>query len=139
LEVCAECIDFPCAKYKRETGETDSFISHRKVIYNQNFIKRYGIVKFAEQQSIRMSLLETMLEYYNDGNCKGFFCLAATLISLEGLNKALLIAEQEVKEQAIRKDDLKSKAKILKDILAQFADEENIELKLQKNSQEKRS
>lgn len=132
LEVCAECNSFPCAKFEKETGETDSFITHRVVLHNQNFIKKYGIAKFIEQQNIRMSLLKTMLEYYNDGNCKSLFCLAAALLSVESLNKTLIKAEQELKEHSISMDDLKSKAKIIKVILDQFANEENVELRLRK-------
>jgi len=132
LEVCAECNEFPCVKFEKETGETDSFVTHRMVLRNQNFIKEYGIAKFIEQQNVRISLLEKMLEHYDDGNCKSLFCLAATLLSLESLHNALEKAEQEVTERSVGKDDKKSKAKILKDILTQLADEENVELKLRK-------
>jgi hypothetical protein len=43
LEVCGECSDFPCPKFDKETGENDSFITHRRVILNQNLIKESGI------------------------------------------------------------------------------------------------
>jgi len=132
LVVCAECIDFPCSKFERETGETDSFITHRMVIYNQNFIRKHGIAKFIEQQNKRIKVLEDMLEYYDDGNSKSFLCLAATLLPLETLNKSLRKAEHEVNERLISKDDLRSKAKIIKVILNQSASEDNIELKLRK-------
>jgi len=136
LEVCAECVDFPCPKFERETGETDSFITHRMVIHNQNFIKKHGSSKFIEQQNKRIKLLEAMLEYYleyyDDGNSKSFFCLAATLLSLESLNKSLREAEQKVKEELFSQEDLRSKAKIIKVILTQSASEENIELRLRK-------
>ena len=132
LEVCAECGDFPCAKFDKETGETDSFVTHRRVIQNQNFIKRYGIAIFIEQQNKRMSLLQTMLECYDDGSCKSFYCLSTTLLSLKNLNESSLKADKEIKEKSIDKEDLKGKAKILKEILNQFADEENEELRLRK-------
>lgn len=132
LEVCAECIDFPCDKFAKETGETDSFVTHRRVIQNQEFIKKHGIIKFIEQQNSRMSLLKTMLRYYDDGNCKSFFCLAVTLLSLESLKEALVKAEQKTREESISEQDIKRKAKILKSILNQFASEENEELKLRK-------
>jgi hypothetical protein len=132
LEVCAECGDFPCAKFEKETGETDSFITHRRVLQNQSYIKQYGINAFVEQQNQRMSFLHTMLEGYDDGKCKSFFCLAATLLSLPSLNESLVKAEQEIKEKVIGQNDTKSKAKILKEILNTFASEENEELKLRK-------
>ena len=51
LEVCCECNAFPCSKFDKETGETDSFITHRRVIQNQNYIKEHGIIAFIEQQN----------------------------------------------------------------------------------------
>lgn len=132
LEVCAECSEFPCIKFDRETGETDSFVTHRMVMHNQSFIKQCGIERFIGQQKERMNLLGTMLGCYDDGNCKSFFCMAAALLSPNSLNKAVAAAEQEVKDRSVARDDLKSKAKILKDILSRFADEENVELKLRK-------
>jgi hypothetical protein len=132
LEVCAECNDFPCAKFDNETGMTDSFVTHRRVIHNQNFIRKSGINAFIEQQKKRMSLLQTMLECYDDGNCKSFFCLAAALLSLKSLNESIVRADIIINEKSIDKNDLKGKATVIKQILNQFADGENEELKLRK-------
>jgi hypothetical protein len=102
------------------------------VMYNQGYIKQGGIERFVVQQNERMNLLGTMLECYDDGNCKSFFCLAAALLSVDSLNKALMKAEQDVTEHSVGKDDKKSKAKILKTFLTYYAEEENVELKLRK-------
>ncbi len=85
-----------------------------------------------EQQNRRMSILRTMLESYDDGSCKSFYCLATTLLSLKSLNESLVKADREIKEKSFGKEDLKGKAKILKEILSQFAEEENEELRLRK-------
>ncbi len=132
LEVCAECSDFPCPKFAKETGEFDSFVTHRRVIPNQNFIKKSGIAVFIEQQNKRINILQTMLQSYDDGKSKSFYCLAATLLSLQSLNESLLRADKEIKEQSVAKEDFKSRAKILKEILSHFAAEENQELRLRK-------
>jgi hypothetical protein len=132
LEVCAECNEFPCAKSDKETGMIDSFVTHRRVISNQNFIRESGINVFIEQQNERMRLLQTMLECYDDGNCKSFFCLAAALLSLESLTESIAMADMEINKNSIDKNDLKGKAKILKQTLNRFADEENENLKLRK-------
>lgn len=73
-----------------------------------------------------------MLECYDDGRCKSFYCLATTLLSLKSLNESLLKADKEIEEKSVGKEDLKSRAKILKEILTQLASEENEELKLRK-------
>lgn len=132
LEVCAGCCDFPCAKFNRETGETDSFITHRRVIPNQEIIKQSGIEAFIKQQNQRIHLLRAMLEDYDDGSCKSFYCLSVTLLSLTSLNESLSRASKEIQEKSIDKDDIKGKAKILKKILNQYAFAENQELVLRK-------
>ncbi|MGE5604459.1 MAG: DUF3795 domain-containing protein [Bacteroidota bacterium] len=130
LEVCAECDDFPCPKFDKETGEVDSFVTHRRVLSNQNSIKESGIAVFIEQQKRRMSHLQTMLESYDDGRCKSFYCLAATLLSLKSLNESLLEADRKIKENLNGEADLKGKAKVLKEILSKYAATENEELRL---------
>ena len=130
LEVCAECDEFPCSK--SETGETDSFVTHKKIFPNLNFIKEFGLERFVEQQSERISFLRTALEHYDDGRSKSFYCLAAALLSLESLNEALITAKQEIKEKSVGSDDIKSRAKIVKRVLNEFAAEEDEELKLRK-------
>ena len=66
LEVCAECSEFPCSKFKndeeyQQLNESFSYPSYKKVKPNLNFIKKDGIGKFIEQQKKRIKLLETMI------------------------------------------------------------------------------
>ena len=68
-----------------------------------------------------------MLESYDDGSCKSFFCLATTLLSLKSLNDSLAKADNEIKEKSVGKADLKNRAKILREIITRFADKENEE------------
>ena len=65
LEVCAQCDEFPCSKFDSWLVggvEYDSFVTHKKAHLNMIFIRKYGIKKFIEQQSLRIRLLETMLK-----------------------------------------------------------------------------
>lgn len=117
LEVCAECDDFPCKKYDKETGEHDSFVTHRKVMSNQRRIIEAGIDAFLEQQQRRIVFLEAALARHDDGKSKNFLCLAATLLSLDSLNEALAMADS---------------GKNLRDALTRFAEVEGQELKLKK-------
>lgn len=132
LEVCAMCGDFPCTKFDKETGETDSFITHRRVLSNQAMIKEAGIEAFIEQQDQRIRILQSMLESYDNGSCKSFYCLSAALLSIPGLNECLSGADQEIREKSIDPQDMKGKAKILKEHLNRHAQMENQELRLRK-------
>jgi len=122
LEVCAECSEFPCSKFRsdeeyQKLKESSSYPSYKKVLPNLNFIKEYGIKKFIEQQKKRVKLLETMLENFDDGKSKSFFCKTTVLIEITNLTKSLDEANRRIKTEKINPNDIKMKAKILKEIL----------------------
>lgn len=126
LEVCAECFEFPCSKFKsdeeyKKLKESSSYPSYKKVISNLNFIKEYGIEKFIEQQKKRIKILETMIADFDDGRSRSFFCKAATFLELTSLKSSLDKATQKIKTDNINPNDLKNKAKILKEILNELA------------------
>ncbi len=125
FEACAECPEFSCPKFDFE-GENsyDSFITHRKTVFNLNFIKEKGIEKVIEQQKKRIKLLETMMNHFDEGRSKSFYCIATALLSIESLEKSLNNVEKS--------EDLKIRAKNLKKILNEMASREGVELKLRK-------
>src|SRR5215469_1380412 len=43
LEVCGQCIEYPCKKFKDKNIEKDSFVTHKKMLENHDYIKRSGI------------------------------------------------------------------------------------------------
>lgn len=117
LEVCAGCPEYPCARFDREDGSRDSFVTHRRVLPNGRKIQENGLDAFLLQQRERMDFLKKALEMHNDGRSKNLFCLAAALLSLEGLRAAL--------EDAQNGADLKER-------LMMQAEAEGEELKLRK-------
>ena len=117
LNICAECLEFPCGRFDKETGEKDSFVLHRKVLPNQRTIAETGIDEFINQQQKRISFLEKALELYDNGRNRSFFCIAAALLEIDSLMQALILAES---------------GEPLKDILNRFAEAEGQELKLRK-------
>jgi len=138
LEVCAECSEFPCSKFKsneeyQQLKESSSYPSYKKVMPNLNFIKEQGIKKFIEKQRNKMKLLETMMENFNEGRSRSFFCKAVDLLGLTSLESALDGATKKIKIDHIKPDDIKIKAKILKSILYEIALKEGIELAKKKS------
>ena len=126
LEVCAECSEFPCSKFRsdeeyRQVKESSSYPSYKKVMPNLNFIKEHGIEKFVEQQKKRIKLLETMIEDFDDGRSRSFFCKAATLLDIIDLKSSFDKATQKIKTDKIKPNDVKNRAKILKAILSEIA------------------
>jgi len=131
FETCAECDEFPCSKIEK-WDLFDSFICHRASLINLRFIKEIGVEKFVEIQKERIEILEIMLDQYNEGRSKSFYCISTALLSIADLKKALKTSEQQVKAADISSSDLKSRSKILKSILNDIASKNGIELKLKK-------
>ncbi len=123
LEVCSECSEFPCVKFK-DAGKYDSFLTYRKVMPNLGFIKEHGIRKFITKQEKQIKLLEILLKYFDDGRSKSFYCIAVTILPIKSIEKSLKEVEQS--------DDNKTRARALKKSLNEIAVKEKIELKLRK-------
>jgi hypothetical protein len=133
LEVCAECSDFPCSKFKsneeyQQLKESSSYPSSKKIMPNLNFIKEHGIEKFAEQQKKRIMLLEIMIENFNDGRSRSFYCKATALLDLKNLEDSLDKAIQRIRSDNIKPDDTKIITKILKEIINEIALKNDVEL-----------
>jgi hypothetical protein len=133
LEVCADCSEFPCTKFKsdeeyKQLPESSSYPSAKKVMSNLNFIKQYGIDKFIEQQKKRIKLLETMIANFNDGRSRSFYCKATALLDLKNLEDSLDKAIQKIRSDNIKPNDTKIIAKILKDIINEIAFKDGVEL-----------
>lgn len=139
LEVCGECSEFPCSKFRsdeeyQQVKESSSYPSCKKVKPNLNFIKEHGIKKFLKQQKKRIELLEIMKENFDDGRSRSFFCKASTLLGLTDLKSSLDKAIRKIKTDNIKSDDIKIKARILKELLNEIAFREGVELIKRGNS-----
>lgn len=131
VDFCWDCRESKtCEKWKklRESSiEHDSFKCYQPLENDLNFIEKYGIEKFDEQQRIREQLLTEMLREFNEGRSKSYYCIAATVMKIEELQNAL--------NQA-RKDstglDKKAKSKLLHSMFDTIARENSYYLKLRK-------
>jgi len=122
VEVCGLCAEFPCGRFDNETGERDSFITHRNVMSNSREIGIKGIDELMKGLAERMSILETMLREYDDGRSKSFYCLACALLSPDTLKSAIDGMPPE--------DGRKARAKELRGRLEDAAAEAGVELRL---------
>jgi hypothetical protein len=133
LEVCAECTEFPCSKFKSEQEYqqrqgSSSYPPEKKIPHNLNFITEHGIEKFMEQQRNRIKLLQMMIKNFNDGRSRSLFCKAAALLDLKSLTSALDKATRKIKTGKIKQNDVKKKAQILKELIKKTASKEGAEL-----------
>ena len=131
IEFCWDCKESKtCEKWKKHrefSKNHDSFVCYQKLNDNIFFVEKKGIENFNFNQNIRRKLLEEMLEDFNEGRSKSYYCVAVTVMEIEELEKAL----SEVREKA-NGLNVKAKSKILHSALDEIAVKKNYHLKLRK-------
>ena len=131
IEFCWECEENEsCEKWRkhREAGKRfDSFKCYQKLEDNIAFIQKNGIKEFEKVQKIREKLLKEMLQYFNEGRSKSYYCIAATVLEIEELEKVLRKAKEESKGL-----EIKERSKVLHSLVDEVAKRKNYYLKLRK-------
>jgi len=106
----------------------DSFVTHRRAIENLHLIHKNGLSSFIQQQKFRIDLLERLLNQYDDGKSKSFYCLAAALLPIEDIERAIPILKPTAPDHATSM----SFALSFKERLRNIADSKGIELSYRK-------
>ncbi len=119
LEVCAECPDFPCVRLetaieKAVTNESSSYPAAKRMRPNLVFIRRHGLGSFLREQGRRMRVLEVMLDEFDDGRSKSFFCKAAGAYQPAALRAAMGKARRAIESEQIGPADRKGRAAVLR-------------------------
>jgi len=131
IEFCGDCEENEtCEKWKRnrEHGKRyDSFKCYQKLENDIDFIQNNGLAEFRKSQRKRGNLLKKMLDQFNEGRSKSYYCIAATVFKVDELGEA--ISEARIRSKGL---DIKEKAKILHSILDNIASKNNYYLKLRK-------
>ena len=131
IEFCWECEESEtCERWKnhREAGkEHDSFKCYQTLEEDISFISRYGVSAFQKIQERRGLLLRKMLNGFNEGRSKGYYCIAATVLELEELEEALSRAGEESGGL-----DVRARSKALHRLLDEIASRRGYLLKLRK-------
>ena len=125
LEACGECAEYPCAKFKsdedyEQAPESSSYPSYRKLVSNQRFIREHGIEAFITQQARRMALLKTMLDGFDDGRSKSYYCRLAGTADIDALERAIAEAARKIAGAGITGEDKKARAKTLRSVFAEL-------------------
>jgi hypothetical protein len=133
LEACGQCPEFPCSKFKseeeyRQAPLSSSYPPDRKVLSNLSFIKEKGIEEFVRRQKTRIRLLETMIEAYDDGRSRSFFCRAAALLDANALKGSLEKAKKATRTSSGATRAAVDRAKILRGTLTEAARREGVVL-----------
>ena len=107
IEFCWNCKEHEtCEKWAkhRESGKkADSFKCYQKLEDDIAFVRKYGVDAFEKLQKKRESLLKEMLREFNEGRSKSYYCIAATVLEIAELEKALATARKNSDGLAMKK------------------------------------
>ncbi len=132
LETCVLCVDWTeCEKVAKLLDSAkyhDSFISYRPLAINFAFIQKNGIEEFARLEIEKQEFLRHLINNYDDGRSKSFYCVSCQLIPLNKLKEALANTETKIAEDV----GIKEKVKVVRVAINNLADTLRIDLKLRK-------
>jgi hypothetical protein len=129
LETCGNCEDFICKRI-RNWDSADSFVTHRNCLNNLKSIRERGLDAFIRQQQERLLLLKNLLEEYDDGRSKSFYCLSAALLPIGDLKSAI----GKLGSAAEPVNDRKHVAKLLREAFAGIATRNSVKLSYRKET-----
>ncbi len=127
VEYCSECAGYPCQKYNGIT-QFDSFITHRNQISDMDKMTRLGSDVYRAELEQKSQILKYLLDNFNDGRKKTFFCLAINLLDLPDIEKVV----EQIKEQITREMTVKETASVAVECFEAVAKEKGIILKMNK-------
>ena len=118
-----------CERVAKALNSTqDSFLSHKPVAANFAFIQKNGIEEFARLEMEKQKFLRHLIDNYDEGRSKSFYCTSCQLMPLARLKEALADAETKITADA----GIKEKAKTVREVISTLADTLQIDLKLRK-------
>jgi len=90
--------------------------------------KQVGMNAYIEEQKERIEILSELLNGYNDGRRKSFFCLAVNLLELQDIKDAM----EKINTAVATETPLKEKAKAAVAAFMQIAAQKGVSLKKRK-------
>jgi hypothetical protein len=99
------------------------------MIHDFDKAKSIGIKAYQKELTEKISILNVLLQNYNDGRRKNFFCIAINLLELKDIRSVLKQIEQKTKSGDL---SIKEKSMIAVNLLNVMAEKRNIKLELMK-------
>jgi hypothetical protein len=131
VEFCGDCCDREtCARwaaFRERRAKADTVVSSQILESDLEWTERKGLAAYDKLQKERLRLLNKMLSGFNEGRSKGYYCVAASVLDVAGLEKILVEAEKHG-----RGAELKERAAILRVLLDARADKKGLVLRRRK-------
>ena len=131
IEFCWNCNENKTcekwAKHRESAKIVDSFKCYQKLEDDIAYIQKNGVDEFELLQKKREDLLKEMLQEFNEGRSKSYYCIAVTVMEIKELEEALAQAHKNA--DGLERNE---KSRVLHGILDDIAQQKNYYLKLRK-------
>lgn len=128
IEYCYECENYICERYNG-IDEFDSFITHKNQIADLEKAKIMGIKQYNNEQLEKIEILNTLLNQYNDGRKKTFYCVAVNILDLSELRELMSQISQEKTFETLNEIE---KCNYVYELFQSMSKELNIDFKLRR-------
>jgi hypothetical protein len=121
IEYCYECDEYPCKKFDG-AGARCSFITYKNILLDFEKIENHGLAAYQCELNQKVQILRDLIDNYNDGRRKSFYCIAVNLLELEDIKEVMANIDPSlpIKEKSL------NAVRLFQDI----AVKRNVELKL---------
>lgn len=128
VEFCGDCPDHESCgrwtKFRERRAKMDTVVCSQTLEADLEWTERKGLAAYDKLLKDRLRLLKKMLAVYNEGRSKGYYCIAASVLDLAGLEKILVEADRRAKGLAV-----KERSAVLHALLDARADKKGLVLR----------
>ena len=132
VEYCWQCGEYPCQRYKG-FYDYDSFLPARSAPRDIQRFQEMGPDAFRVELDAKTEILEELLEGYNAGRKKTFFCTAVNLLPLPDLQAGMA----EIRAASAGLDGLPEREAAAVGALTALAQRQGVSLSLRKKPRTK--
>lgn len=126
IEYCTQCGDFPCGKYA-DAGPYELFIPNRNRLKDLERAAHTGLDAYQQELDEKVNILHDLIDHWNDGRRKSFYCLAVNLLELKDVQTVVGKLREEIEPEKLT---LKQKAERAAALFRETAEKRGILLKL---------
>ena len=125
---CWQCGEFPCRRFE-EADAYDSFVPCRGRHKDIERARRIGEAAYLAELDEKIRILQFLLDGFNDGRKKSFYCAAMCFLDLEEIRTVMaeLTAREDVDGM-----ERKERAAVAADLFRRMAAQRGVELKLRR-------
>jgi hypothetical protein len=128
VQFCSLCAEYPCKKYYDSEKIKDSFITKQRQLADFEKLRRIGLAAYRTELGEKMEILRHLLDVYDGGRRKNFYCLAVNLLELADIKDVMAQIDAGLSSDAAPKEEAAAAVRLF----GEMADKRAVLLELRK-------